>query len=196
MSPEETHARKLAGLAKGRAAREAKRAARLAAQIEAQDADGAATAQSAPDAKSDAPLVQLRSDPDLAHAAAMAQGSFLQRDVAEVPTGRRIAMQKAVGYKVVGHHDDGREIIKPVFKTENVPTFYYKVDLPPCGGSDLKLNGTPYYHGGVYELDLDTLRTVKDMVYRMWKHDAEIHGSDENFYRKPTRVNLSARGGR
>jgi len=32
--------------------------------------------------------------------------------------------------------------------------------------------------------DARTLSTLKDIVYRNWKHDRDIHGTDENFYRK------------
>lgn len=130
----------------------------------------------------------------LALAAAQAQGALMQRDIQEVPTGKTVKVQRLDHYKIVGHHDDGREIIKPVFHAVTLPTFFYKIDMPPCGGNDLKINGTPFYHGAVYELDIDSLRTVKDMVFRTWKHDSEIHGSDENFYRKPQQARLSARG--
>lgn len=126
--------------------------------------------------------------------AAQAQGSLLQSDVQEVPSGKRIKVQRLDHYKVVGHKDDGREIIKAVMKTVEIPTFFYKVDMPPCGGTDLKINGIPYYHGTVYELDLDTLRTIKEMVYRTWDHDRNVHASDENFYRKKQSPTLSARG--
>lgn len=126
-------------------------------------------------------------------AAAESQGALMQRDIQEIPTGKTVTVKRLKHHKVVGHKDDGREILKPVFHDVALPTFYYKIDMPPCGGTDLKINGTPFYHGAVYELDIDSLRTVKDIVFRTWKHDAEIHGSDENFYRKPNRPQLSAR---
>ena len=126
--------------------------------------------------------------------AAQAQGTLLQSEVAEVPTGKKIKVQRAAGYKVVGHKDDGRDILRPVWKSVELPTFFYKIDLPPVGGTDCKLNGVPYYHGTVYEFDEDTLRSVKEIVYRLWDHDRQIHGSDENFYRKKQAPRLSARG--
>ena len=125
--------------------------------------------------------------------AAESQGMLMQRDIREIPSGKTRTLKRLDRYKVVGHKDDGREILAPVFKDVEVPTFFYKIDLPPCGGTDLKINGTPFYHGTTLELDLDTLRTVKDVVYRCWKHDADIHGSDENAYR-PKKANvISAR---
>lgn len=126
-----------------------------------------------------------RSDAEkLALASAESQGRLMQRDIQEIPTGKTVKVMRLSHYKEVGHKDDGRPIIKPVFKSVSVPTFFYKIDMPPCGGTDLKINGDPFYHGAVYEVDEDTLRTLKEIVYRTWKHDAEIHGSDENFYRK------------
>jgi len=133
--------------------------------------------------------------------AASAQGALLQNEVHEVPTGKTVTVKRVkVGadgaglYKVVGHHDDGRDILRPIFEDKKIPTFFYKIDLPPCGGVDLKINSVSYYHGAVYEFDEDTLRTVKEMVYRCWDHDRNIHGSDENFYRKKSANRLSARG--
>jgi hypothetical protein len=117
--------------------------------------------------------------------AAEAQGFLMQHDIEEVPTGKMVTIKKCTGYKVVGHKDDGRDILRPEFEDVKVPTYFYKIDLPPCGGTDAKINGVPFYHGTVYEFDIDTLRTIKDIVYRCWKHDSEIHGTDENFYRKP-----------
>ncbi len=126
--------------------------------------------------------------------AAQAQGTLLQTEVQEVPTGKKIKVKRANGYKVVGHKEDGRDILRPIWKTVALPTFFYKIDMPPCGGTDFKINGVPFYHGTVYEFDEDTLRSVKEIVYRLWDHDRQIHGSDENFYRKPQKTRLSGRG--
>ena len=121
--------------------------------------------------------------------AAESQGMLQQRDIREVPTGRTRTVQRAKGYKVVGHKDSGVPIMAPVWEDIELPTYFYKIDLPPCGGIDYKINGVAAYHGSTYELDIDTLRTVKDIVYRCWKHDADIHGSDENAYR-PKKANV------
>lgn len=125
--------------------------------------------------------------------AAESQGMLMQREIREIPTGRTRTVQRAKGYKVVGHKDSGVPIMAPVWHDVELPTFYYKIDLPPCGGVDYKINGEAAYHGSTYELDIDTLRTVKDIVYRCWKHDADIHGSDENAYRPKKNNVVSAR---
>lgn len=118
--------------------------------------------------------------------AAEASGAFQIGGATEMPTGRTVKVQRLSHYKVVGHKEDGRDIIRPVFKEVEIPTYYYKVDMPPCGGTDFKINGVAFYHGTTYEFDIDTLRTVKEIVYRVWDHDRQIHGDrDENAYRKP-----------
>ena len=71
--------------------------------------------------------------------------------------------------------------------------WHYKIDLPPSGGTDIKINGIPLYHGQQYKLTTPTLQVVKDMVARTWKHEDMIRGTNENFYRKPTERTL--RGG-
>lgn len=107
----------------------------------------------------------------------------------EVATGKFVKVRRLANYKVVGYRDEagGREILRAQFKTVELPTYFYKVNLPPCGGTHLMINGLPVYHNATIEFDIDTLRTVKDMVYRCWAHDREIHGTDENFYRKTNR---------
>lgn len=126
--------------------------------------------------------------------AAKSQAGLQQREIREVPTGRKVNVQRLDRYETVGYKDDGRPILKPRFKTVELPTYFYLIDMAPCGGEDLKINGNSFYHGETYELDEDTLRTVKDIVYRTHRHDQEIHGNhDENAYRKPT--NRVLRGG-
>lgn len=125
-------------------------------------------------------------------AAAEAQGMLMQRDIQEVLTGKKVKVKRAVGYEVVSYKDDGREIIKPKWKEVLLPTYFYKIDMPPVGGFDLKINEQSFFHGTVYEVDIDTLRTMKEIVARTWEHDRSIHGSDENFYRKEQAPTLRA----
>ena len=113
----------------------------------------------------------------------------------EIPTGKTVPLQRCAKYKVVGYKEDGREIRKPVFEAVDVPTFYYKIDLPEVGGIDLKTNGIPLMHGQVVELDLDSLRSVKERVFRLWQHQASLQHSNENAYRKPVNA-VFAGGGR
>lgn len=117
-------------------------------------------------------------------AAAESQGMLTQDQIVEVPSKKTARIMVLDRYEVKGYKDDGREILKPIFKPKMVPTYFYKVMLAPNGGMDMKMNGVELFHGGTYEMDIDTLRSVKEIVYRGWKHEREFRGTDENFYRK------------
>lgn len=127
---------------------------------------------------------------------AESQGMLMQREITEVPTGRTKKVRRCNEYKTVGYKDDGREIPKPVWHSIDMPTYFYKIDLPPVGGEAVSINGRKFYHGAVYEFDEDELRSIKDIVFKCWKHDSDIHGSDENFYRKKTQPVINMRASR
>lgn len=61
--------------------------------------------------------------------------------------------------------------------------YWYRIDLAPCGGTEIKINGVPYYHGSTYEFRTDLLRSVKEIVARTWAHENNIMGSNENAYK-------------
>lgn len=114
----------------------------------------------------------------------------------EIPTGKMVAIRVFEKNSIVGYKDDanGRPILRPKFKTVKVPTYYLKINLPPVGGDHFSTNGEEFYHGSTYEMDINTVRDVKERIYRLWKHDTEIHGSDENAYRQKQNPHLSPRG--
>ena len=124
---------------------------------------------------------------------AQSQGVLMQTGIEEIPTGRKVSIEKCVRYKRVGF-EKGRPVHEPVFEEVEVPTYYYKIDMPPCGGWDLKTNGMPIYQGSTVEVDVDTLRDLKDRIYRLWAHDASLHGNDENAYRHKKNPSFSMRG--
>lgn len=63
--------------------------------------------------------------------------------------------------------------------------FWYRIDLPPIGGTDIKLCGVAYYHGQQYKVDVNQLRTMKEIVSRTWAHEKAIAGSaNDNAYRR------------
>lgn len=69
-------------------------------------------------------------------------------------------------------------------KTESGKDLYwYRIDLAPCGGTEVKINGVPYYHGSTYEFETDLLRSIKEIVARTWDHENNIMGSNENVYK-------------
>jgi len=71
--------------------------------------------------------------------------------------------------------------------------WHYWIDLAPNGGTDIKINGIPYYQGQTYKVTTDTLRVLKDVTARGWVHEQQIHGSNENFYRKPLNRTISGK---
>ena len=100
------------------------------------------------------------------------------------PTGKTKMVTVFDRNEVKGYKDDGTEILRPKFKKAEVPTYYYRINMAPCGGAFLMLNGCQYFHGTTYEFDAATLSTVKEICYRTWDHHRNTNKNDENFYRK------------
>lgn len=61
--------------------------------------------------------------------------------------------------------------------------WWYRIDLAPCGGIDIRINGQQFVHGTTYEFDTDLLRSVKEIVARTWDHENNIMGANENVYK-------------
>jgi len=70
-----------------------------------------------------------------------------------------------------------------------------QIDLPPSGGWNIMIDGNPYFHGQTYKVDINKLRTLKEIMFRSWKHDSDLHGGNENAYRQPENRTYSARTG-
>lgn len=75
-----------------------------------------------------------------------------------------------------------------------VPHYFYRIDMAPCGGTDIRISGETFFHGEVYKVSVNQLRTLREIVNRTWGHEQQINGSNENFYRKAT--NKQLRGSR
>lgn len=117
-------------------------------------------------------------------AAAEAQGMLLQTQRPDIPTGKTVEVTVCTGYEVVGYKDNGSDILKPKWGKKTVPTFMHRIDMPAVGGEHMMVGGRQFFHGMVYPIDLDTLRVVKEIEYRLWDHDRNINGSNENAYRQ------------
>jgi hypothetical protein len=138
---------------------------------------------------------KARSEAEKSAITAAEMQEYMAGESDERPTGETVTVQRLDHYKTVSYRDDGRPILKPVFKEVQLPTFAYRINMPAVGGLDLKINDVPFYHGATYVLDIDTLRTVKEIVHRLWHHDRQIHGdADENAYRPQKGGVVNARG--
>ena len=103
----------------------------------------------------------------------------------------------AEGAFILDHKNQKKPLYEYVAKQKAVPIFKYRIDIPPSAGWSIMLGGIPLIHGQVYELTLDELRTVKDIVGKSWQHERGINGqANENAYRKPSEVRLGMSGGR
>jgi len=120
----------------------------------------------------------------------------LQREITEIPTGKKVTVKRCKTYEVASYRDDGRPVHKPIFVDVELPTYQYRIDLPASGGQGVRLGEKWFYQDQTYEVDVDTLRTLKDIVHRAWWHEGTIKGNNENVFRKPTHRVLSGRGTR
>jgi carboxylesterase type B len=74
--------------------------------------------------------------------------------------------------RFAGKTDDGDDL------------WWYRIDLAPCGGLDIRINGQQYVHGETYKFSTDLLRSVKEIVSRTWAHENSINGANENPYKQ------------
>ena len=137
--------------------------------------------------------VKLTASQEAAKKSVEQQLASMQSDVREMATGDTVTVKRLEKFKVVGYKDDGREIREPVWKDVILPTFFYKIDLPPSGGEAVVINGEHYYHDGTYTVDIDLLRDLKDKVARAWGHEQTINARNENIFRKTKNATLRMR---
>ncbi len=119
---------------------------------------------------------------------ASARAAYFAGENSETPTGRTVKVKRCKNPWVKKEEEQEWE-------TVDEPTFLYTVSMPPVGGTDMKLNGEEKYHGQTYEMTMDTLRQVKEIVFRLKAHDAAIHGSDEDNFRPRVSKQISLKTG-
>jgi hypothetical protein len=104
------------------------------------------------------------------------RASYFAGQNEETPTGRTVSIKRAKN-PWVKNADDLK------YETVELPTFLYTIDMVPVGGVQILLDGEALQQGQTYEMTLDRLRVVKEIVHRLRAHEAAIHGSDEDKFR-------------
>lgn len=128
---------------------------------------------------------------ELAHSMA-SSSPFLHSNVEEKPTGRTLSVKEI-------QNKTERDPKKVKYHMVEYPTFYYNIQLPAGSGPCLMTNGMEYFHGETYEFTQAELGDIKSRVARCWEHEKNIHGENENAFKKPTNTHFkspaaSARG--
>lgn len=124
-----------------------------------------------------------RSAAEEAAKAAAVASPFVHDNVEEQATGRTVPVEVCL-------NPGARKESEHKYKTVDMPTYFYTVQLPPAAGMSLSTNGIEYYHGETYEFDPVMLAEIKSRVARCWDHEKSIHGDNENAYRKPLNKSL------
>ncbi len=106
----------------------------------------------------------------------------------EIPTGRKVAVEYCTNPWV-------KDEAKQKWETKQVDTFLFKVEMPPVGGVQIVLDGEPLQHGQTYEVTLDRLRYLKEIVFRLQAHEASIHGNDDDVWRPRISKEINLRSG-
>lgn len=117
----------------------------------------------------------------------MLEVSVAAQGIAEDESARLSAQAQSTMFttnvteRLAGKDDEGKDL------------WWYRIDLAPCGGTEIKINGMPYYHGQTYKFGTDLLRSIKEIVSRTWEHEASVNGANENVFK--TAQNRILRGG-
>ena len=104
---------------------------------------------------------------------------------------KRVAVLEPDGSQRVDE-ETGRKMWEDQEVTDEVPAYWYKISLPPSAGEFLSVNGQRVYHDQTYKFTSDSLRTIKEVIYRSWAHEKSISGDNENVYRP--KLNAVAHG--
>lgn len=127
-------------------------------------------------------------DANAKNAEAAARAAYFSAANTEIPTNRFVEVKVCTNPWVKREEDQE-------WVTKKEATYLFKVDMPPVGGVQIMLNGEALQHGQTYEVTLDRLRLLKEIVYRLQAHEAAIHGSDEDVFRPRVSKEINLRSG-
>jgi hypothetical protein len=85
------------------------------------------------------------------------------------------------------------EEYKKLARRELIPEEELEPVLIDLAGHSTKitLDGKQYFHGVTYYFSKAQAATVREIMHRGWKHEAELKGANANAYRKPNSINLT-----
>jgi hypothetical protein len=85
------------------------------------------------------------------------------------------------------------EEYKKIARRELIPEEELEPVLIDLAGHSTKisLDGKQFFHGVTYYFSKAQAATVREIMHRGWKHEAEIKGANSNAYRKPNSINLT-----
>jgi len=85
------------------------------------------------------------------------------------------------------------EEYKKIARRELIPEEALEPILMDLAGHSTKItvDGTQYFHGVTYYFSRAQAATIREIMHRGWKHEAEIKGANSNAYRKPNSINLT-----
>jgi hypothetical protein len=85
------------------------------------------------------------------------------------------------------------EEYKKIARRELLPEEELEPVLVDLAGHSTKivLDGKQFFHGVTYYFSRAQAATIREIIHRGWKHEAEIKGANSNAYRKPNSINLT-----
>jgi len=85
------------------------------------------------------------------------------------------------------------EEYKKIARRELIPEEELEPILIDLAGHSTKItiDGKQYFHGVTYYFSKTQAATIREIIWRGWKHEAEVKGANSNAYRKPSHINLT-----
>ena len=66
-----------------------------------------------------------------------------------------------------------------------VDIYAMTINLPASAGMFIRINDFPLYNGQTYKLEMDTVRSVKEAMYRAWWHENNVAGDEREVAYRP-----------
>lgn len=141
----------------------------------------------------------------MGHSMKSTKDSILGKDTGnlEVPSPELTEAEKRALYqealKAVAEEAKAKESerlleeYKKLARREYIPEEALEPILIDLAGHSTKitLDGKQYFHGVTYYFSRSQAATIREIMHRGWKHEAELKGANADAYRKPNSISLS-----